>query len=236
MSETNTPFAFSAAAQLLDPAPLRLEMGIERLASGVLHVAARTDLHGCTGRMFDWWFRWFHTTQHYVWWHPVDHVSSSWEKWTPGRYVGATNVVDERLSGPEVHHIHIHFVEPDEVFGSGVYAKRLAEGAASAAVCAMSGIGAEPPRDPQGRPIGGRLVHVARDTSFGCVLRSHFWLGHDLGGVAKPEQVAAIANDALGFGLLRHAYNEFTFLSRILPALYVAENRDRERPVLPWEG
>ena len=182
----------SEAAHLLDPAPLRLEMGIERLASGVLHVAARTDMHGCTGRMFDWWFRWFHTTQHYVWWHPVDHVASTWEKWTPGRYVGATNVVDERLSGPEVHRIHVHFLELSEVFGAGVAEARLADGSISAAVCASTGIGAE------------------------------------------PAQIEALAPDALGFGLLRHAYNEMTFLSRLLPSLYVAESRDRQPPALPW--
>jgi len=224
----------SEAAHLLDPAPLRLEMGIERLASGVLHVAARTDMHGCTGRMFDWWFRWFHTTQHYVWWHPVDHVASTWEKWTPGSYVGATNVVDERLSGPEVHRIHVHFLELSEVFGAGVAEARLADGSISAAVCASTGIGAEPARDERGRPIGGRLAHVARDTSFGCVLRSHFWLGHDLAGRAEPAQIEALAPDALGFGLLRHAYNEMTFLSRLLPSLYVAESRDRQPPALPW--
>jgi hypothetical protein len=45
---------FSEAPRLLDASPLRLELGIERLASGVLHVAARTDMHGCSGAMFDW--------------------------------------------------------------------------------------------------------------------------------------------------------------------------------------
>lgn len=178
---------FSAAARLLDPAPLHLEMGIERLPSGVLHVAAHTDMHGCAGRMFDWWFRWFHTTQHYTWWHPVDHVASAWQGWAPGRYVGATNVGDEPL------------------------------------------------RDAQGRPIGGRLIHVARDTAFGCVLRSHFWIGQDLAGVAPPEAIAEVATEELGFGLLRHAYNEMSFLARFLPSLYVAENRATERPALPWE-
>jgi hypothetical protein len=231
----NSTLAFEDAGRLLDPAPLRLEMGIERLRSGALHVAARTDLHGCSGEMFDWWFRWFHTTQHYVWWHPVDHVSSAWVGWQPGRYVGATNVVEERLSGPEVHKLHIHFRDPRELLGREAVDRAFANGAVSAIVIGNVGPGAEPPRDAEGRPIGGRLAHVARDTSFGCTLRSHFWLGHDLAGLATPEQIAAIASDELGFGLLRHAYNEFTFLSRILPALHAAENRDRTRPELPWE-
>ncbi|WP_164462937.1 MULTISPECIES: DAPG hydrolase family protein [Burkholderia cepacia complex] len=34
--------------QLLNPAPLRMETGYERLENGVLHVACRTDLHNCT--------------------------------------------------------------------------------------------------------------------------------------------------------------------------------------------
>lgn len=227
---------FSESARLLEPGPLHLEMGIERLSSGVLHVAARTDMHGCAGGMFDWWFRWFHTTQHYTWWHPVDHVASAWQGWAPGRYVGATNVVDERLSGPDAHRIHVHFLDPAEVFGAGVAQSRIADGSISAAVCASTGIGDEPLRDAQGRPVGGRLIHVARDTVFGCVLRSHFWIGQDLAGLAPPEAIAEIATEELGFGLLRHAYNEMSFLARFLPSLYVAENRAAERPVLPWEA
>lgn len=224
---------FRDAALLLDPRPLHLEMGIERLASGVLHVAARTDMHGCSGAMVDWWLRWMHTTQHYVWWHPVDHVSSSWSNWTPGRYVGATNIVDEKLSGEEVHHLHIHFIEPAEMFGADELERRLADGSVSAAICATTGAD-EPMRDDQGRPVGGRMTHVARDTPFGCVLRSHFWLGEGLPDVVSPEMKTALFTDQMGLGLMRHAYNEFTFLSRLLPSLYVAENRDLVKPALPW--
>ena len=64
----------SETASLLDPSPLKLETGYERLPDGVLHVACRTDLHGCTGEMFEWWFRFRPDTQKYIWWHPVDHV------------------------------------------------------------------------------------------------------------------------------------------------------------------
>jgi len=224
---------FGQSLPLLDPAPLHLEMGIERLESGVMHVAARTDMHGCSGRMFDWWFRWFHTTQHYTWWHPVDHVASAWTGWTPGNYVGATNVVDERLSGENVHHIHVHFVDPSEVFPAAELARRFADGSVSAVVCATTGTD-EPLRDERGRPLGGRMMHVARDTPFGCVLRSHFWLGQGLPPEFTPEMKAAFLTDEMGLGLLRHAYNEFTYLSRFLPSLYVAENRDREKPPLPW--
>jgi DAPG hydrolase PhiG domain len=40
------------AGLLLNPTPMPLETGYERLPDGVLHVACRTDLHGCTGEMF----------------------------------------------------------------------------------------------------------------------------------------------------------------------------------------
>lgn len=59
---------------LLDPSPMSLETGIKRLDDGSLLVAVRTDLHGCKGRMINWWFTFFETTQHIKWWHPVDHV------------------------------------------------------------------------------------------------------------------------------------------------------------------
>ena len=130
----------------------------------------------------------------------------------------------------------MHYLDPAEVFGSRDADPRLADGSISAAVCATTGIGDEPLRDAQGRPIGGRLIHVARDTAFGCVLRSHFWIGQDLAGLAPPEAIAEVATEELGFGLLRHAYNEMSFLARFLPSLHVAENRATERPALPWEA
>jgi hypothetical protein len=32
--------------------------------------------------------------------HLLDHVASAWRDWRPGHYLGATDVVAERLSGP----------------------------------------------------------------------------------------------------------------------------------------
>lgn len=55
----------SDADLLLRRDPLNLETGWERLSDGVLHVAARTDMHGCRGEMLEWWFRWRCDTQKY---------------------------------------------------------------------------------------------------------------------------------------------------------------------------
>ena len=78
-------------------------------------------------------------------------------------------------------------------------------------------------------------MHVGRDTQWGLALRSHFYLGTDLPAVGlTPADVEREVPTQLAVGLLQHAYNEFTFLSRILPGLYAAEHRDENPPVAPW--
>lgn len=222
---------FSECQMLLKPDPLYLEMGVERLESGQLHIAVRTPMYDCKGPMFEWWFGWGPMTREYAWWHPIDHVSSDWLDLTPGNGIGSTHVVDERLGGDEVHSLRIRFHDPAEIFGAA-YADARERGDVSAAVTANIGLGADPPRDGDGRPLGGRLVHVARDTSYGCVLRSNFWLGW---GLDEPAEVLRqVIPDELGLDLMKHAYTEFHYLSRFLPSLYGAERREEERPLLPW--
>ena len=83
--------------------------------------------------------------------------------------------------------------------------------------------------------LGSRLFHIARDTPWGCALRSHFYLGHDLPAQGKsPAEVAAAVPDIAGIALLQHCYNEFTFLSRFLPSLFIAENRATHPVTVPW--
>ena len=83
--------------------------------------------------------------------------------------------------------------------------------------------------------MGTRLVHLTRDTDWGCVLRTHFFLGCDLPDIGKsPETIAELIPDPTGPALLAHCYNEFTMLSRFLPSLFVAENRATHPVALPW--
>jgi hypothetical protein len=213
------------AQVLLDPEPLPLEMGIRRLDSGQLHVAARTDMHRCAGRMFEWWFRFAPDTQAYAWWHPLDHVSSAWRETNPRTHVGSTHVVEERLGADEVHFLQIRFEDPAVTFGAQAVERARERGDVSALVCAHIGFGEDPPRDDEGRPLGGRLAHIGRDTEWGMVLRSRFWLGVGL-DQGPPDE--------LGLALMKHAYTEFMYLSRFLPSLYVAENRETEHPPFPW--
>lgn len=221
------------AALLLDPGPLAIETGVQRLSSGQLHVAARTDMPGCKGRMLEWWFRLAPDTREYAWWHPLDHVSSAWMGTSPGTHIGSTHVVEERLGGSEeIYSLQIHFVEPGELFGAEAVAKAKLRGDISAIVSAQIGIGPEPLRDERGRPNMGRMAHIARDTADGMVLRSRFWLG--AGTALPPEVLANVIPDLMGLQLMQHAHTEFKYLSRFLPSLYIADNRDAEDVVLPW--
>ncbi|NDY93221.1 DAPG hydrolase family protein [Ideonella livida] len=220
---------------LLHPEPLRLETGYERLPDGVLHVACRTDLHRCNGAMFEWWFRSRPDTERYIWWHPVDHVSSAWEGGTPDTHVGSTHVVEEFFTGEPKAQLLIQFRDETEFFDPQAVQQARAEGRISGAVCGRTGMGWDAPRLPDGRLLGGRLLHIVRDTPWGCALRSHFFMGQDLPAAGhSPEAIEQMLPDRFGTALLQHCYNEFTFLSRFLPSLYIAQHRDVQKVEVPW--
>ena len=114
----------SEVGALLDPKPVPLETGYERLPSGALHVAVRTDMHGCSGEMLEWWFRWRCDTQKYVWWHPIDHVSSHWQgELSPDTHIGSEHVVSEFFSGLPAADLIVQVREPSEFFDADAYAK-----------------------------------------------------------------------------------------------------------------
>lgn len=221
---------------LLDPKPLPLETGYERLPSGVLHVAVRTDMHDCTGEMLEWWFRWRCDTQKYIWWHPIDHISSGWQGETSAQtHIGSEHVVTECFSGLPAEDLVIQFRDPTEFFDGSAYAAARASGAVTGAVVGRNAHSHHPTRLADGSVLGGRLLHVARDTEWGMALRSHFYVGYDLPGLGQsPDEVAQQATDRFGQALLQHAYDEFTYLSRFLPSLFLAEHRDVRLPRAPW--
>jgi hypothetical protein len=227
---------FTEFGAVLDPTPLPLETGYERLPDGTLHVAIRTGMHGCTGEMLEWWFRWRCDTQKYIWWHPVDHVSSRWEgDLRDDTHIGSEHHATEYFTGLPATDIVVQFRDPTEFFDAEEYRKARESGAISCAVVARAGMGGQPQRSPDGSVLGGRMGHIGRDTPWGLVLRSHFFLGHDLpdAGVTS-DQLTEMLPDELAPALLQHAYNEFTFLSRFLPSLFIAEHRDERTPAVPW--
>ncbi|OWW22732.1 DAPG hydrolase family protein [Noviherbaspirillum denitrificans] len=216
---------------MLSPKPLHIETGISRLASGVLMVSIRTDLHGCKGRMLEWWFKFFETSQHIRWWHPHDHVEhGGWDSnWIRDKnYLGATIRITQALAEiPPVMGI-LKFRDPKEIFTPALVDDAFEKGDISALVYARLGFGDQVRLSDNGDPIDGHMVQMARDTPYGCVLRSRFYLG------AASRQPEIDVPDQLGLNLLLHCYTEFTYLSRFLPSLYYGEHANGEKAPLPW--
>ncbi|WP_425228936.1 DAPG hydrolase family protein [Sphingomonas sp.] len=226
---------FADADRLLDPRPMPLEMGWQRQNNGVLHVAIRTDMHGCTGAMLEWWFGSRMGTREYRWWHPIDHIASNWVEGAAGSPVGAIHQAEERFTERPAEQLSIQFRDPAEAFDAGALAAARAGGAVSAAILAHGGPGFDPRRRPDGAVIGTRLIHLGRDTPWGMVLRTRFFLGHDLPQVGMPPaEIARIFPDEQAPALLQHCYDEFTYLSRILPSLYLAEGPEDVAVTRPW--
>lgn len=151
-----TPEVADAAA-LSDPGPLAIETGVVRLPSGVVHVAARTDMPDCKGRMLEWWFRFAPDTRQYLWWHPTDHVSSEWKETSPQTQIGSTHLVRERLNGREAYDLQIHFIDPRELVGQQPCDDALEDGHISTVVAAQIGMDS---RFQGTRPHGARACGV----------------------------------------------------------------------------
>ena len=202
------------ARELLKPGYLDLESGYTRLPDGQLHVAVWTTMPGCKGSMVEWWFGYLRTTEQYRWWHPRDHVWCEWvgERGT-GRFIGGTQHVHEYIGG-ELQKLKISFRDPAEYLDTSGFSGA----GVTAAVCARVG--------PLEAPVWvGHLIHVCRDTDYGCEMRSRFWLGDFDPPELAPDRGSRVRllPDRMGEGLLRHCHEEMTYLAGFLPALHAKE-------------
>ena len=199
------------ANELLEPGYLAMESGWQRLPDGQLHVAARTSMPGCSSRMIDWWFGYVRTTEQYKLWHPTDHVWCDWDG-PAGEYIGGTHLVHEYIGG-QMNKLRIHFRPAAEYLDTG----RFEQADVGTAICARTG-----PLDSE--LWAGHLIHLVRDTEYGCEMRSRFWLGDFEPNIAStPEEVQKLIPDAVGWGLLKHCNEEMGYLAELLPALYERE-------------
>lgn len=185
--------------QLLDPGYMPVETGYYRLPNGHMHVRVLTRMPRCKGEMVDWWFGYLSDTETYKMWHPKSHLSLKWdEHWRPGHYIGASHTVEELIGG-QVLKVRIQFHDPSELFDTS----RFKEARVGAVICANA---------YENEVSHGRIIHLVRDTDFGCEMRSRFWLFQ--------------APDIAGLGLMMHCMQEMGNLADWLPALYARENAD----------
>jgi hypothetical protein len=218
--------------RLLDRGYLSLETGYANLPDGTAHVAVLTQFPEATGEMIDWWFGWHGIeTERYKLWHPQAHlfsqmrydrtrVSGSTHR---QRYVGNTSYVDEYV-GPRIFRLAITFHEPRDF---GWDENSFKDAGVSTAICARVGF--------SDRPVDiGYLIHLIRETTQGCEMRSRFWLGeahlrtlpeqNPIDRILERRSVRRLMmSERLCRDLLVHCAEEMNHLASFLPALFADE-------------
>ena len=218
--------------RLLDPGYLPLETGYADLPDGTSHVSTLTHFPNATGEMIDWWFSWHGVeTERYKLWHPQAHLftqllykRSEVSKSSDFKiYLGNTSYVDEYV-GPEIHRLAIQFRSPREF---GLDEDSFKDAGISTAICARVGF--------SDRQIDtGYLIHLIRETTTGCEMRSRFWLGEahlrslPEGNpidqlLATPFLRKRMMPKGLARNLLIHCAEEMNHLASFLPALFEQE-------------
>jgi hypothetical protein len=73
----------------------------------------------------------------------------------------------------------------------------------------------------------GHLIHLVRDTGYGCEMRSRFWLGDIDPPALASTREARIERipDRVGPALLKHCHEEMSYLAAFLPALHESRVR-----------
>lgn len=220
---------FCECEALLNPEPLMIETGVERLESGGLHVAVLSLLESCTAEMMEHWFGSEMDTDLYRLWHPGAHLYSSWaefeENHVKGNVAGSTHLARELMGGNPTE-ATLKYMDPHELFGDKL-AEAKERGDADIVLYAWCSMGPWDTciRDEKGRPAGGQYIGVGRNTPYGLVLRNHYWLGDTLG--LPPEQIKGMFPDPMGLHLMNHDCNEFHILSKVVPSFYLRDNWEK---------
>ena len=198
---------------------------VRRLPDASYLVAVRTPMLGVKAEMVRWWFADFlNTTEHYTWWHPEDHVWMDWENKKPGEVIGSSHLVHEYI-GSELSKLRIQFIDSSEFFGFDPNNKD------TFVICAKVGLLEEEINT-------AKMCHVVRNTEAGAEMRSRFWLGHvakrdgnktirsfeGLVGNMALVRLFLIEQQVNPEDLKRHAIEEMTYLTKLLPSLYKLEN------------
>lgn len=220
---------FQECERLLDPAPMMLETGCERLESGGIHAAILSLLENCTAEMLQWWFGCQPDTDMYRLWHPGAHLFSDWtdikENYVFGNPAGSTHLAKEDVgAGPT--EATLAYIDPYELFGDKLTEAKKCGNADVVlyAHCAM-GPWDQCIKDEKGRPMGGQYVGVGRDTPYGLVLRNHYWLGDTM--PLPAEQVEQMFPIQMAINVMNHDCNEFHILNKVMPSYYLRDNWEK---------
>lgn len=195
-------------ARLLDSYRLPMEAGYRTLEDGMRMVASIHHVPNVKGAMVEWWLRRRKTDEEFRMWHPKEHVH--WE-WDEKRKAG----IAHHLIDGEIEKTKGQARDAADYFDTS----RFAESGISAAVCARGG-----PAETDG--WGGHLVHLCRDTDYGCEVRTRLFIGDfDPAPTALMRSIMLrFISDERARWLMRHQSEEYVYLSQFLPSLYEREN------------
>jgi len=185
--------------QLLEPGYLPMETGYCRLPNGQMYVAVLTRMPKSKGKMVEWFFStYLKDTETYKEWDPKAHLYFKWdEKWRPGHHIGASHYGEELLAGT-VLKFTVKFDDPAKFFDTSRFKKANIGGV----ICAEGFL-------PDGTP-DGRVIHLARDTEYGCEIRSRFWIYK--------------GTEEIGRGHMEHCISEMGYLADFLPIRYAEKH------------
>lgn len=215
--------------RLLEPGRLPVETGYCAFADGSAYVASRVSFPGCTGEMFAWWFGWHAVEpERYSLWYPHNHIAGGPKDHSvlhrPGlsheeRYVGTTHLVDEYI-GPDRLKLAIRFERPSAF---GLDESLFDRAGIVAHACARVGL--------RGTGLDAvTMLHLARKTSDGFELRSHYWIANEVRLLGVPvDGIAArtglkrrLAGARMAYEQLLHDQIEFTHLAGFLADVHRA--------------
>ncbi len=189
---------------LLDEDPLPMETDYRRLEDGMWMIASLRHLRNVTGRMVEWWHGRRKSFEEFRMWHPAAHVHCEFDA---ERQV---NVWHHLVDG-EVQKTKGRRQEASQYFDDAAVAKA----GVSAIVCARGG-----PLAPEVWAV--HIVHVCRDTSYGCEVRTRVFAGDF--EPAPPAVLRPLLLRLFGEGqarwLMRHQAEEYVYLNQFLPAFY----------------
>ncbi|MCC8152208.1 MAG: phloretin hydrolase [Lachnospiraceae bacterium] len=211
---------------IFDDGYLPGETGLFTLKEGGFQMANLTRFEGCTGSMLQWWFAWHSLDSlRYSIWDPYDHygiqVSDEDRAYIldpntsiPDKCRNIVHCVSESLvPGTPPDDIVINFKAPATLGfdDSKVYTDKC-----SFIVCSNVKMG----------PVPVVMLHMARDTDYGCELRSRFWVGYQViegkGQYLLPDEIKDQVKGMLPM-LLNHNFLEFSNLAAILPEVHAQE-------------
>jgi len=193
-------------ATLLDSQRTSFEAGYRTLDDGMKLVASIHHLSNVSGAMVEWWHRRRKSDEEFRQWHPTAHLH--WE-WNEQLNAG----VSHHLIDGEVEKTKGQAREPREYFD----VSRFPDAEISAAICSRGG-----PLDTDG--WSGHIIHLCRDTDYGCEVRTRVFLGDfDPPSALESAALSRFVTDERLAWLLRHQSEEHVYLARFLPDLYARE-------------